>query len=219
MENRRALLIGINAYEFFPPRKQLKGCVNDVNLFKSVLIKKFDFPCENVTVITDETDLKPTRSNILEQFSRLIEQTNANDIVVIQYSGHGSRVKNSSKPNGYNETIVPCDSGRQPQANKDIFDDTLNELLQQLCAKTGNITLLVDSCRSGHVFRDIEDERSPQERCVDEDERDAIAMGASASERARGGNGPSGWLPLSNRYTLLAACLSTERAYEIKTTG
>ena len=108
---RRALLVGINKYPKLAQRFQLDGCVNDVELMAGILQNNFGFPKANITVLTDE---EATRDGVLDAMDALTESTHENDIVVIHYSGHGSRIRDreGDEPDGWDETIVPTDSGR-----------------------------------------------------------------------------------------------------------
>lgn len=145
---KRALLIGIDSYQQVP---DLRGCVNDVELMRALLIGKFDVAPENIEVLTNS---RATRQAILATIrSHLIDKTKPGDIVILHYSGHGSRMRDVSgdEIDGWDETIVPHDS-RTPGVF-DINDDELNGLLQQLSEKTKNITFILDSCHSGTATR------------------------------------------------------------------
>ena len=118
---KRALLIGVNAYPNLSKFSQLKGAINDAERMFSLLTTKFEFPPENVTVLRD-----PTRQQILDGFQTLIDQTQAGDIVVFHYSGHGSQLKDQpegDETDGLDETLVPSDSDRH--GSKDIRDDEI----------------------------------------------------------------------------------------------
>ncbi|XP_047135898.1 uncharacterized protein LOC124813201 [Hydra vulgaris] len=228
--SKRALLIGINTY-ISPLFNNLAGCVNDVWLMFKLLTETFQFPPENVAVLTDDSAETPTRDGILRALSRLVSETGDDDLVVVFYAGHGSRRRNSAKADGYNETIVPRDSGRtrghnageQFTINRDITDDELNELmLRPLTSKTSNLVLIFDSCHSGHILREV-DLPSAMARFVEADECDAFTNESldapseqvfSARSVSRTVKGASGWLLPNDQYVLLAACQAHEKANE-----
>ena len=108
MPDKRALLIGINAYPHVPP---LSGCVNDVRLMHSVLVDTFGFPPDHITLLADE---QATRAGILAAFDALVAATGPDDIVVIHYAGHGSQMadREGDEPSGFDSTIVPFDAAR-----------------------------------------------------------------------------------------------------------
>src|SRR4051794_1140457 len=85
----RALLIGIDHYPNLEPGYQLSGCANDVTALRQVLVDTYGFPPANVRTLLNE-DAK--RDAILDALDRLAHETEAGDIVVIQFSGHGSQV-------------------------------------------------------------------------------------------------------------------------------
>ncbi len=209
-----ALLIGINKYPKLPAKYQLSGCINDVTLINKVLQENFSFPENQITRLLDEA---ATRQNILTALQELVDRVKRNDIVVIHYSGHGSRMtdREGDKPDGMDETIMPYDSGRAPDENWDITDDELEEWLLRLSEKTPYITLIFDSCHSGGIVRDP---FGASDRWVEPDTRPIEQLPPSpvAMTRSRGTRdiGASGWLPMSERYVLIAGCSAAESASE-----
>jgi hypothetical protein len=220
---RRALLIGINKYPKLPPRAQLKGCVADVELMRDTLINRFGFPVANVRVLTDD---HARRDSILEALDKLVTETQPEDTVFIQYSGHGSQVKDreGDEPNGWDDTIVPSDSGRDGNEIRDITDDEIYSRLLDLSAKTGNITLWFDSCHSGGISRDAFGgatrgiEPAPKDATLPEASISAAARAALIGARSTG-RGGSGLLPIDHSYVLLAGCRSEQLSYEHTTRG
>ncbi len=158
--SKLALLVGINDYPY--PVRRLNGCINDVYLQRQLLIHRFGFNPNNIKVLPDDSDLKPTRDNILQAFqSHLIDQARPGDVVVFHYSGHGSRVidPNPLAPQpeySYNGTLVPYDAAAiAEQENKlivpDITGRTLFLLMESI--KTDYLTVVLDSCYAGASTR------------------------------------------------------------------
>ncbi|BAY89537.1 MULTISPECIES: caspase family protein [unclassified Tolypothrix] len=208
-----ALLIGIDKYKY-PEVNQLFGCVNDVELMSKILQENFNFPCDRITLLQNE---EATRDNILAAMDALVDNVGEDDIVVIHYSGHGSQMtdREGDEKDGLDETIVPHDSGRNPNPNRDITDDEIYLRLLQLSKKTPHTTLIFDCCHSGTISRDP---FGVNERWVEPDLRPIAELPPSPVltelSRGMGDRGPSGWLPLSDRYVLIAACRDEEKAYE-----
>ena len=208
-----ALLIGINKYKY-AEINSLSGCVNDVELMSKILQENFYFPFDHITLLQDE---EATRDNILVAMDTLVDNVGKYDIVVIHYSGHGSQMtdREGDEKDGLDETIVPQDSGRSPNPNRDITDDEIYLRLLRLNEKTPHITLIFDCCHSGTISRDP---FGTDERWVQPDLRPIEELPPSPvlTELGRGvrDTGPSGWLPLSDRYVLIAACRDEEKAYE-----
>jgi hypothetical protein len=152
-----ALLVGINKYR---QEQQLRGCFNDVELQRHLLIYRFGFNPKDIYTLTDE---KATRQGILEAFEEhLIRQAKPGDVVVYHYSGHGSRVLDpdpiidsaSRGKSGVSGTFVPVDSSLpsgQDGVVEDIMGHTLFLLMSAL--KSENFTAVLDSCYSGGATR------------------------------------------------------------------
>lgn len=201
---RRALLIGIDDYRHVP---DLAGTVNDVELMRSVLIGKFDFPPENVRVLTDRD---ATREAILEAIrAHLIEPAEADDVVVLHYSGHGSQMRDTSgdEIDGWDETLVPHDS--RARGVFDISDDELNALLAELGTITDNVTLIFDSCHSGSATR-----AGSRVRQVARDERRP-----PESETRGASEGAEALRPPGADYVLVSGARADELANETRIGG
>jgi hypothetical protein len=144
-----AFLVGINDYKAVT---DLRGCVNDVERMRTVLVNRFGFADADIVVLKDKD---ATREAILRTFrTHLIDQAAAGTIVVFHYSGHGSRMTDQSgdeREDGWDETIVPHDSRQGGVV--DITDDDLNVLMTDLVKKTTNVTAILDSCHSGSATR------------------------------------------------------------------
>lgn len=155
MSERRALLVGIKDYRHFA---NLQGCHNDVEAMAHVLrSEKYGFT--DVTAIHhDHEDGKdPGRDDILSAMEDLLKRTGEDDVVVFFYSGHGAFLKDPETGERY-ESIVPHDSGRGAAENRDVFDKEIDLWARRLNDKTPHITLLFDSCHSGGVTRDADDD-------------------------------------------------------------
>ncbi|HEY9596638.1 MAG TPA: caspase family protein [Cyanophyceae cyanobacterium] len=160
-----ALLVGINAYP--TPIPSLQGCLNDIELQRELLLNRFGFNSNDIFTVSDRSDIKPTRQNILDAFeNHLIKQAKPGDVVVFHYSGHGSQVIDPNpiaSDDNLNGTLVPND--RMPDGNpdspkvRDIMGRTLFLLMYAL--QTDNVTVVLDSCFSGGgtrgnlVFRSV----------------------------------------------------------------
>lgn len=137
---KRALLIGIN---YRGTSSELSGCINDVLQVKDFLLSK-GYKEKNITVLTDDTEIKPTRSNILKYFLDLI--LSGDKTLYFHYSGHGGWTVDESgdESDGRDETLVPIDY----RQNGDILDDEIRGLLQCLNKKQ-HLTAVLDCCHSG----------------------------------------------------------------------
>ncbi len=139
--NKRALLIGIN-YE--NTSSQLNGCINDVSLIGSY-IKDKGF--SDITVLTDKTEKKPTKSNILLELEKFLTTSKQDDILYFHYSGHGSTLSdnNGDESDKIDETIVSKDL-------LNITDDELINVIRKNLQKDRTLIAIFDSCHSGTVL-------------------------------------------------------------------
>lgn len=140
--NKKALLIGIN-YTGTP--YQLNGCINDVSSMSDKLSTVFGFT--NIMTLTDETDLKPTRDNILSEFVKLLANAQSGDLLFVLYSGHGSYIldKNGDETDGQDELIITSDL-------KGIIDDDLKAIIKTNLKKDVTLFAMFDCCFSGTIL-------------------------------------------------------------------
>jgi hypothetical protein len=214
--NKWALLVGINEYPNLAKSNQLHGCVNDARSMADILMTKFGFAKDNIKLLCDAD---ATRDGILAGMRWLTDRAADNDVTVFHYSGHGSQMtdREGDETDGMDETIVPSDSGRGIKPNRDITDDEIYAWLVELTQKTAFVTLIFDSCHSGTVTRDLD--FGTGERTVDPDTRPVAELPPSPFAGKMPSTfekdlGASEWVPLDDRYVLIAGCRDEERSYE-----
>ena len=140
---KRALLIGINYKN--DPSNELFGCINDVKNIKNRLLTN-GFNESDITVLTDLTEQKPTKTNIINELTNLIKATEENDLSFFSISGHGSNIKDSNNDelDGYDELVYTIDK-------KFLIDDNLKTIILEL--KKGAILFaFFDTCHSGTML-------------------------------------------------------------------
>ena len=211
--HKLALLVGIDQYRY-EGIPDLEGSVNDVTLMKHLLVDQFGFPDDpaHIRVLTNG---RATRQRILDSIEQhLIAQATRDSIIVFHFSGHGSQVADlpgeEDEADRMDETLLPVDSGRKPNPNRDIRDDELHSLLTRLSAKAAHVTVVLDSCHSGTATRSGGRPRSvpADQRTVERDYRTRQATGTSPGKR------DAGW-PKDGAYTLIAGAADDEKAYEM----
>ncbi|CAE5964687.1 unnamed protein product [Arabidopsis arenosa] len=149
---KKAVLIGIN----YPGTKaELRGCVNDVRRVHKCLVDRFGFSERNITELidTDESSTKPTGKNIRSALLNLVESAKSGDVLVVHYSGHGTRLPaetGEDDDTGYDECIVPCDMNL-------ITDDEFRDLVDKV-PKEAHITIISDSCHSGGLIDEAKEQ-------------------------------------------------------------
>lgn len=140
MTTRKALLIGIN---YRGTSSALNGCINDVASMKKYLLQN-GYKEEDMTILTDDTDVKPTRTNMITAILNLL-LTGA-DRLFFHYSGHGSweRDLNGDEKDGRDESLVPLDYNKAGM----LTDDQLRGLLTFMSPRS-KMTVVLDCCHSG----------------------------------------------------------------------
>lgn len=207
---QHALVIGIDDYPYVYANPLL-GCRNDARRVAGLLGDRFGFRIELLL------DREATREKILQKMDELVNRVETDDRVVFHFSGHGSRIED--RDGHAEESLLPHDSGRGEYPNRDITDQEIYRWLTLLTAKTPYVTLIFDSCHAGGIVRDlgattrsVEPDRRPEALA----DKDAFRTTTDTELPSERDFGPSGWLPLSDRYSLIAACRDSERARELK---
>jgi len=95
-------------------------------------------------MLTDESEIKPTKENIMNELKNILQNSNKNDLIFIFYSGHGAYTldRNGEEIDGYDELLVPLDFNY-------IVDDELKELINTYGKPNTTIIALFDCCNSG----------------------------------------------------------------------
>lgn len=147
---KRALLVGIN---YYGSRCQLQGCIHDVHNMKTYL-EHHGYTV--FRVLTDdhkhdhsETDLHPTRANILASLEWLVNGAQEGDSLFLHYSGHGTQTldRDGDEADGMDEALCPVDWSTAGL----ITDD---ELRARLVNASGGaqVVFVADCCHSGTML-------------------------------------------------------------------
>ncbi|KAL2460931.1 Metacaspase-1 [Abeliophyllum distichum] len=147
---KKAVIVGIS-YRY--SRHELKGCLNDANCMKYLLINKFQFPESSIIMLTEaETDPYkiPNKQNMRMALYWLVQGCEPGDSLVFHYSGHGSRQRNynGDEIDGYDETLCPLDFETQGM----IVDDEINASIVRPLPHGVKLHAIIDACHSGTVL-------------------------------------------------------------------
>lgn len=216
---RVALLIGVGKYKN-PKVTTLKGPQHDIDSIYKLLTGKdgYEFPKENVCIITDE---QATHTRVLAALDELAGRVKGpNDQVLLFYSGHGSQSYdvNGDEPDNYDETLVLHDSRTGDVT--DLIDDELAERLAKIHAITPNVVTIFDSCNSGTVTRGENDEEvvsrwvEPLEAAKMAPEEAADATGEEAK-----GDESDAWTPFYDGLVQLSGAIDGTSALEPRKGG
>lgn len=134
---RTAVCIGIDRYP--DPEHRLAGCVADARMWSEAL-KGLGF--ETTTL----TDREATREAIDRELERLVRDSRCGDVLVFQYSGHGTHLPDldTDEDDGEDEAICPVDFA----SGALYIDDDVARVLREL-PEGVNLSFFMDCCHSG----------------------------------------------------------------------
>ena len=143
---KTALLIGVN---YIGTPNELKGCINDTNNIKNILQEKFSY--NNFNILTDLTNQKPIKKNIIASFTDFLVKSNKGDVLFFLFSGHGTSTAdlNGDELDDKDEMIVPLDA---TSIQSCIIDDDLNQIIKTNLKPGVKLFMLFDSCHSGTII-------------------------------------------------------------------
>lgn len=138
----RALIIGINSYKNAPP---LSFAVNDAKEVRKVIVKEFDFPKENVTLLTDDN---ATKESILKHFLQYTTSSiGVDERILIFYAGHGHTKLGLRGEVGY---LVPYDSDLDDPSTLIRWDEfTRNAEI----VRAKHMLFIMDACYGGLALK------------------------------------------------------------------
>ncbi len=168
----RVLLVGCTEYPYLKAAGhvpgsntiELRGPVNDVELFARTLTEVHGVPASSMTRLAgwpaDEA-ARPTKANIVRALQRLGSEAKKGDWVVIYLAGHGSQQPSSGaslddETDGLDEIFLPADVRPAPDGTKvpnALTDDEIAEWVARIRAKDADVWLVVDACHSGTLLR------------------------------------------------------------------
>ena len=136
---KHALFFGMN-YKKKP--YALQGCVNDSKMLAE-FFRKNGFSID--------MNIDSCRSCMLQKLNDLVELSNKNPGLqaIIQYSGHGTQVKdtNGDEADGLDECLCPYDVDTAGV----ITDDELKSIVSKLHPNS-RVIFLIDACHSGSIL-------------------------------------------------------------------
>jgi hypothetical protein len=139
---KKALLIGIN---YRNTSYELYGCINDAYSMEKLLKTKYGY--SSTTVITDDTQIKPTSSNIINLFTNFLRNSKMGETLFVMFSGHGSyiRDRNNDEQTKNDQMIIGCNL-------VGVLDDTIKTIINKYLPAGVNLIFMADSCFSGSVL-------------------------------------------------------------------
>ncbi len=138
---KKGLLVGSN-YPGTP--YPLQGCLNDVNFMRE---KLNSLAYSQVTLLSDGSQTKPTRGNVINNLLNLLATSRSGDILFFGYSGHGFYIfdKSGDERDRRDEVIVCSDQLY-------ISDDELKQIIDQNLKPNTKLFCVMDACHSGSLL-------------------------------------------------------------------
>lgn len=136
-QEKFAFIIGINNYKNV---NSLEYAENDAKSIKDILINEYRYKKDNITLLLGED---ANKENILNHYSKYINETFDNDSLLFYYAGHGETYMGIQGNEGF---LVPYD-GTQENWNTLISWKEIIEKSNLMKAK--HIFYVIDACYSG----------------------------------------------------------------------
>ncbi|PQM38949.1 metacaspase-1 [Prunus yedoensis var. nudiflora] len=140
----------ICAVSYKNSKHELKGCINDANCMRYLLVNRFHFPESSILMLTEEEadpNRHPSKQNMIKALYWLVQDCQPGDSLVFHYSGHGKRKKNSTgdEVDGYDEYLCPLDF----KTGELISDDEINAIIVRRLPHGVKLHAFIDACHSG----------------------------------------------------------------------
>ena len=148
----RALVIGIDAYQFVPP---LRGAVADARDIESTLRS------QGVRDITALYDAAADRATVMRTLGQLVQRSQSGDLVVLSLAGHGvqepEHIK-GSQPDGFDNVFVLAGFNPKTGAGTQqrIIGTEFNHVIKQFEANGTRVLFVADACYGGGLAREID---------------------------------------------------------------
>ena len=144
-----AVIIGVGGYESTAVPK-LRYPVADADAVYQTLIASGGFKKENILLLTDKTERKPTLRNIKWALGTFLARSaHKNDLVVIYFAGHGASEvdQRGVERDGLSKYLVPADADPDDLYSTALPMDEMQNVLARIEAE--RVTVFLDACYSG----------------------------------------------------------------------
>jgi len=148
----RAVVIGIDAYQFVPP---LRGAVADARDIEQTLRS------QGVRDVTALYDAAADRTTVMRTLDQLLQRSQSGDLVVLSIAGHGVQEPEHTKgsqPDGFDNVFVLAGFNPKTGAGTQqrIIGTEFNHMIKQFEAKGANVLFVADACYGGGLAREID---------------------------------------------------------------
>ncbi|MFM9926175.1 caspase family protein [Variovorax sp. H27-G14] len=176
----RALLVGVSELVNQPQTLWLQAPRNDVLLLRDALLKQ-GFAAADITVLADGVSgaALPESQAIHDALATLLAQSTSGDFVLLYFSGHGTRLRDTTKryqePDGLSENFLARDVrgtlGSDTVLSGDLRDVDVDAWIQSFLAKNVFIASVFDTCSANSMTRGTADAPATAEGPPDDEVR------------------------------------------------
>ncbi|MCR9285915.1 MAG: caspase family protein [Bacteroidetes bacterium] len=230
-KNLYALLIGIQKYHPSSSVPPLSGCEKDVRNINMLLTELY--ADEYNLYIQKLQNEAATYENVIAHFRDKHlqkEDGNERDVILVYYSGHGSREKAADEfrdyfPDGFGETMVCYDSRKKENGvmtGLDLADKELAVLISELDKICPHVTVMMDCCHSGGGtkdtnYNDEEVKINWESSRQSSDRKETRKLNSYLNGFYENQLKMDGKINIpESRHILLSACSNIQTAYEIQ---
>jgi hypothetical protein len=147
--NAYAVVIGVGRYEA-PTIPTLKYAVADAEAMYNVLVGTAGFKKENVLLLTDRSERKPTLRNIKYALGTFLARAaQKDDTVIVYFAGHGAPEvdQRGLERDGYAKYLIPSDADPDDLFSSALPMDDLQAIFGRIEAE--RVVVFLDACYSG----------------------------------------------------------------------
>jgi len=141
--------VGIDAYEHYPPWKELDNAVNDVRAMRQTLVDQYSFESPDEWILIDSAAThQAIRQLVLRDLRAGLQ---SNDNLVFFFAGHGTNTATvfGTDTVGHTGYIVPRDAKFPAHADPSQYYE-IEDLLEDIAGLPArHILVILDSCYSG----------------------------------------------------------------------
>ena len=147
--NRWAVVIGVGQYDHssIPP---LRYATRDAEAIYRFLTTKGGYAKDNVVLLTDTTEQKPTLQNIRRALGDfLYRKAGRDDMVLIYYAGHGAPEVDATgtEGDGITKYLIPRNADPESLYSSALPMDEIQRIFSRI--QSERVVLLLDTCYSG----------------------------------------------------------------------
>ncbi len=179
VRDKWALVVGISKFAHLSERFQLSAPAKDAQDFAQVLmdqnVGRFRNDGQHVRVLTDS---EATLQHLMTEIDYLSSHAQADDLVVLYFSSHGTSAHDDRYASGDAQTgyIVTYDTRPDALLSTAFAMEDLKKVLDHLRAK--RVVVFLDTCFSGDTFRRFQNQNGSKALvAIQDDQLERVVQG------------------------------------------